>query len=354
MNAPSPSFASPSAATVLVCAPTDGEPSVVLADGSYETEGERVFWRHDREATVLRLPIDAPVSVRPLRHFPSQRPAPQEEALPRAEHVEDPLAVLRRRLAEALAAADHTTAEALAARLWRHGGLAGVHTALAASLAEAGATWAKGGGSVLHERQLSTSARALLERLRATSLAPSPAAPLVLAVPEGERHTLALTALAHQFQELGRGSVVVEDLPLGELCLLLRARRSPALVVSAHLPVNPKAVRRLVAAVREASPDTLVVFGGPGVPRGVRGPDLVTEDCAAVLHLLDGRSEALSQREHEVLTAVADGQTNGEIAVSLGVAPATVKSHLDRVFAKTGTESRAAAVAYALRHGWIT
>jgi DNA-binding CsgD family transcriptional regulator len=339
---------------ILVCAPTDGEPSVVVADGSYETDAERVFWRHERDAEVLRLPLDAPVSVRPLRHFPSQRHVPAEEAVPAVDHLDDPLAVLRRRLVEALVAADHGAAEAVAGRLWRHGALAGVHTAIAAALAEAGATWAKGGGSVLHERQLSTSARVLLERLRATSLAPSIAAPVVLAVPDGERHTLALTALAHQLQELGRASVVVDDLPLGELCLLLRARRAAAVVVSAHLPVNPKAVRRFVAAVREASPGTLVVFGGPGVPRGVRGPDLVTEDCGALVELLDGRGEVLSQREREVLTAVADGRTNNEIAHALGVAPATVKSHLDRVFAKTGTEHRAAAVACALRKGWIT
>jgi DNA-binding CsgD family transcriptional regulator len=348
MNAPSPST------PVLVCAPTEGEPAVVVADGSYETGDERVFWRHDRDAEVLRLPLDAPVSVRPLRRFPAQRPAPTEERLPAAEVVEDPLAALRRRLADALTADDHSTAETVAGQLWRHAGLAAVHASLAATLAEAGATWAKGGGSVLHERRLSVSARSLLERLRATSVTARAGDPVVLAVPEGERHTLALTALAHQLQEHGRPSIVVDDLPLGELGLLLRARRAAALVVSAHVPVTPAAVRRLVAAVHEASPSTLVVVGGPGVPRGVRGPDLVTEDCAAVLELLAGRSEVLSQREREVLTAVADGRTNSEIACSLGVAPATVKSHLDRVFAKTGTDSRAAAVAFALRKGWIT
>jgi hypothetical protein len=70
-------------ATVLVCAPAedDVEPRVVLADGSYETEAERVFWRHDRGAEVLRLPLQAPVSVRPVRHFPEQRSAPDGAGL---------------------------------------------------------------------------------------------------------------------------------------------------------------------------------------------------------------------------------------------------------------------------------
>jgi DNA-binding NarL/FixJ family response regulator len=177
---------------------------------------------------------------------------------------------------------------------------------------------------------------------------------VVLAVPEGDRHTLALTALAHQLQEGGRATVVVDDLPVEELCLLLRAERAAALVLSVHVPATPAAVRRLVAAVREASPGTLVAVGGPGVPRGVRGPVVVTDEVSQVLALLDGRSEVLTQREREVLARIADGSTNIEIAAELGLSPATVKSHLDRVFAKTGTEQRAAAVAHALRKGWIT
>jgi DNA-binding CsgD family transcriptional regulator len=327
---------------------------VVVADGSYETADERVFWRHDRDAEVLRLPLDAPVSVRELRRFPSQRPTPPQERIVEPPRPANPQAALPDRLRQALAAGDVGSAEAVAGQIWRHAGLAAVHSAVSHALAEAGATWAQGGGSVLHERQLSTAARALLERLRATSVSATGPQPVVLAVPLGERHTLALTALAHQLQEHGRPSVVVDDLPVGELALLLRAQRAAALVVSAHLPLAAASVRRLVAAVREASPGTLVVLGGPGVPRGVRGPDLVTDDATALLALLDGRSEVLTQREREVLTAVADGRTNNEIAQSLGVAPATVKSHLDRVFAKTGTEHRAAAVAFALRRGWIS
>ena len=66
---------------VLVCAPVEGgDPRVVVADGSYETDAERVFWRSTVADEVLRLPLQAEVSVRPLRRFPEQR-RPQDGEL---------------------------------------------------------------------------------------------------------------------------------------------------------------------------------------------------------------------------------------------------------------------------------
>jgi hypothetical protein len=67
--------------TVLVCAtpPTHPEPQVVLADGSYESDGERVFWRTNPAAEVLRIPLQAPVSVRPIRRVPALPLAPDGE-----------------------------------------------------------------------------------------------------------------------------------------------------------------------------------------------------------------------------------------------------------------------------------
>jgi DNA-binding CsgD family transcriptional regulator len=172
-------------------------------------------------------------------------------------------------------------------------------------------------------------------------------------VPAGDRHTLALTALAHQLQERGRRALVVDDLPRQELLGLLSDEPVAAVVVSAHLPLAAAAARHLAVDVRAASPSTLVVVGGPGAPRGARGLDLVTDDPAELLELLAGAGAVLTPRECEVLREVAEGRTNNEIAQALGLAPATVKTHLDHVFAKTGTEHRAAAVARALRQGWI-
>jgi len=59
----------------------------------------------------------------------------------------------------------------------------------------------------------------------------------------------------------------------------------------------------------------------------------------------------LTPREAEVLTLIADGLSNAEIAERLVVSPATVKTHVNRIFMKTGVRDRAQAVRYAFAHG---
>jgi DNA-binding CsgD family transcriptional regulator len=56
---------------------------------------------------------------------------------------------------------------------------------------------------------------------------------------------------------------------------------------------------------------------------------------------------ALTTREQEVLTWVAQGKTNGEIAQILWVTPSTVRKHLEHVYAKLGVSTRTAAAAQA-------
>jgi DNA-binding NarL/FixJ family response regulator len=59
----------------------------------------------------------------------------------------------------------------------------------------------------------------------------------------------------------------------------------------------------------------------------------------------------LTTREAEVLTLLASGLTNTEIAQRLFVSNATVKTHINRIFAKTGARGRAQAVRYAYQTG---
>jgi DNA-binding NarL/FixJ family response regulator len=63
------------------------------------------------------------------------------------------------------------------------------------------------------------------------------------------------------------------------------------------------------------------------------------------------RLEELTARETEVLCLIAEGLANAEIAERLVVSPATVKTHVNHIFAKTRSRDRAQAIAYAHRHG---
>jgi DNA-binding NarL/FixJ family response regulator len=60
----------------------------------------------------------------------------------------------------------------------------------------------------------------------------------------------------------------------------------------------------------------------------------------------------LTPREADVLRLIAAGQSNREIAKTLFVSEATVKTHVNRIFAKTGSRDRAQAIRYAYIHGY--
>lgn len=61
----------------------------------------------------------------------------------------------------------------------------------------------------------------------------------------------------------------------------------------------------------------------------------------------------LTPRELDVLTLMAKGRSNGEIADELVISGVTVKSHIGRIFVKLGLRDRAAAIVYAYRHGIV-
>lgn len=58
----------------------------------------------------------------------------------------------------------------------------------------------------------------------------------------------------------------------------------------------------------------------------------------------NARPMGLSSREAEIMALIAEGHSNGQIAALLVVAEKTVKNHVNRIYAKLGAGSRAAAI----------
>lgn len=92
--------------------------------------------------------------------------------------------------------------------------------------------------------------------------------------------------------------------------------------------IDPAVQHHLVDAIATAAPVPV-----QSRPSGSRLPD------------------GLTPREAEVLSLVATGLSNAEIAAHLVVSEGTVKSHINHLFAKIDARDRAQAVTYAYRHG---
>lgn len=78
---------------------------------------------------------------------------------------------------------------------------------------------------------------------------------------------------------------------------------------------------------------------------------LPPELASKLLERMD--SDALTEREMDVLRLLAEGKTNSEIAEALFIAEATVKFHLGNIFTKLGVNDRTLAVTTALRRGFV-
>lgn len=80
---------------------------------------------------------------------------------------------------------------------------------------------------------------------------------------------------------------------------------------------------------------------------GGRPAALLVDERASAPSLAALRRLGLTAREAQVLSLVAEGRTNAEIARHLSVSPGTVKRHLENLYAKLGVHSRTAAAAAA-------
>ena len=78
-----------------------------------------------------------------------------------------------------------------------------------------------------------------------------------------------------------------------------------------------------------------------------------TDQAKQSAPVAQSKTAVLTERESEVLTAVARGDRSKEIALKLGVTERTIKAHLTNIYNKLGVDSRAAAVSTGIQQGII-
>jgi DNA-binding NarL/FixJ family response regulator len=76
--------------------------------------------------------------------------------------------------------------------------------------------------------------------------------------------------------------------------------------------------------------------------------------AAALIANRRGHTRPLTQREREVLRLLADGMSNEQMGAELFISPQTVRTHVQKAMAKLGAQTRAQAVASALRESLIS
>jgi DNA-binding NarL/FixJ family response regulator len=101
----------------------------------------------------------------------------------------------------------------------------------------------------------------------------------------------------------------------------------------------------IVAGVRSAA------AGHAAITPGVAGALVASVRSAARRHSQQAPLPVLSQRDRDVLTLLAMGWDNAEIARRLDLRPNTVKQNVSRLFEKLGVENRVQAAVYAIRAG---
>lgn len=115
-----------------------------------------------------------------------------------------------------------------------------------------------------------------------------------------------------------------------------------SLVFAGEAQLEPSVQRRLLDAIARGEGS-----GRPGSAAGARGSAAKATPAAAARQPPGG----LTGREAQVLTEIAAGLSNAEIADKLCISDTTVKTHINHLLAKTGVRDRAQLVVYAFRLG---
>jgi DNA-binding NarL/FixJ family response regulator len=142
--------------------------------------------------------------------------------------------------------------------------------------------------------------------------------------------TFDLDEYAFNALRAGASGFLLKDVPPAELIAAIRT------VARGDAVVSPRITRRLLEQYAHTLPDL--------------GADESPDGSGAGEH---PALASLTEREREVLLAIADGLSNAEIAGRLYVSEATVKFHIGRLLAKLGLRDRVQAVVFAFQSGLV-
>lgn len=159
-----------------------------------------------------------------------------------------------------------------------------------------------------------------------------------------------------------RPDVVLMDLRLGSGLdgvttteLLLAGAEPPVVLILTTYDTDADILRAVEAGaagylLKDARPETLVA----AVEAAARGETVLAPGVAErLVTALRRPHQGLSERELDVLRAVAAGKANRAIAKALFISEATVKTHLVHAFDKLGVDNRTAAVGAARERGLL-
>jgi DNA-binding NarL/FixJ family response regulator len=135
--------------------------------------------------------------------------------------------------------------------------------------------------------------------------------------------TFDLDSYVYEALRAGASGFLLKDAPAGELVQAVRV------VASGEALLAPSVTRRLIADFYSQ--------------RRAERPPPVPE----------GRIDALTPRETEILRLVARGMSNAEISESLFIAEQTTKTHVGRILSKLDLRDRAQAVVFAYETGLV-
>lgn len=187
-----------------------------------------------------------------------------------------------------------------------------------------------------------TASAATLEELAGMQSAGSPTPQVIVATAEGAGR---LADGVFTGEDQGCALLLVSDDPR-----LVRRLAENAAGMPAWGAISPNASGEALQAAIHALAGGLLVFSPEVFETRLVSQGAANESAGGEA---EGIIEALTPREHEILGFLAQGLTNKQIALGLGISEHTVKFHVSSVYSKLGASNRTEAVRKGARRGWV-